>query len=352
MNTAGNGRGFNSVLDLTAGWRAGVLLLSCVFCFFVFCFCLFQFRAKTCVDTPVPASCRVSASCVRQHTLHYTAELTDCQSQGHHTIDRLEERGVESGSARLSSLKGQERAIVNQWNIGTVGKTSERRGGARMGFSERIDTILNWGCRRCARSNFHLFIVIEDWLVAWLLSSSVRWLVRSWITYLLGLKVHGITSGRRTHSLNSFTSVRWLVRSWITYLLGLKVHGITSGRMTHSNSFTSVRWLVRSWITYLLGLKVHGTTSGRMTHSLNSFTSVRWLVRSWITYLLGLKVHGITSGRMTHSNSFTSVRWLVRSWITWALLGLKVHGITSGRMTHSNSFTSVTLVGSFVFIGP
>ena len=59
------------------------------------------------------------------------------------------ERGVfERGSARWSSLKGQERAIVNQTNIGTVskatlGKTSERRGGAHMGFSERRDTIMN-----------------------------------------------------------------------------------------------------------------------------------------------------------------------------------------------------------------
>ena len=42
------------------------------------------------------------------------------QSQGHHTIDRLEERGIERGNARRSSLKGWERAIVNQTNIGTV----------------------------------------------------------------------------------------------------------------------------------------------------------------------------------------------------------------------------------------
>ena len=69
------------------------------------------------------------------------------QSQGHHTIDRLEERGVERGSARRSSSKGRERAIVNQTNIGTdsnfVGETSGRRRGAHMGFSERINTILN-----------------------------------------------------------------------------------------------------------------------------------------------------------------------------------------------------------------
>ena len=50
--------------------------------------------------------------------------------------------------ARRSSLKGRERAIVNQTNIGTVskstmGETSERRGGAHMGFFERTNTILN-----------------------------------------------------------------------------------------------------------------------------------------------------------------------------------------------------------------
>ena len=38
----------------------------------------------------------------------------------HHTIGRLEERDVERGSARRSSLKGRERAIVNQTNIGSV----------------------------------------------------------------------------------------------------------------------------------------------------------------------------------------------------------------------------------------
>ena len=46
------------------------------------------------------------------------------QIQGNHTIDRLEERGVERGSARRSSLTGRERVIVNQTNIGTVSKAT------------------------------------------------------------------------------------------------------------------------------------------------------------------------------------------------------------------------------------
>ena len=63
--------------------------------------------------------------------------------------DRLEERGVDRGSARRSSLKGRERAIVNQTNIGTVstaalGKLLRDGMGRIWAFSERIDTILSW----------------------------------------------------------------------------------------------------------------------------------------------------------------------------------------------------------------
>ena len=53
---------------------------------------------------------------------------------GHHTIDRLEERGVERGF------------LDEHWNRfkSNVAETSERRDGAHMGFFERINTILNW----------------------------------------------------------------------------------------------------------------------------------------------------------------------------------------------------------------
>ena len=70
------------------------------------------------------------------------------QSQGHNAICRLEERDVERGSARRSSFERTReghRQSDEHWNHfkGNVGDTSERRGGAHMGFSERIDTILN-----------------------------------------------------------------------------------------------------------------------------------------------------------------------------------------------------------------
>ena len=42
------------------------------------------------------------------------------ERQGHHTIDHLEERGVERGSGRRSSLKGRVMVIVNQTNIKIV----------------------------------------------------------------------------------------------------------------------------------------------------------------------------------------------------------------------------------------
>ena len=60
----------------------------------------------------------------RSATLRSLRHYMRVQSQGYHTIDHLEERGVERGSARRSSLKGRERAIVNQTNTGTVSKAT------------------------------------------------------------------------------------------------------------------------------------------------------------------------------------------------------------------------------------
>ena len=58
----------------------------------------------------------------RSEVLRSLRHYLRAKCQGHHTIDHLEERGDERGSARRSSLKGQERAFVNQMNIGTVSK--------------------------------------------------------------------------------------------------------------------------------------------------------------------------------------------------------------------------------------
>ena len=68
----------------------------------------------------------------REHSVLYLLE----QSQGHHTIDRLEERDVEIPS----SLK-RPYSVRRHWNCfkGNVGTTSERRDRAHMGFHERID---------------------------------------------------------------------------------------------------------------------------------------------------------------------------------------------------------------------
>ena len=60
----------------------------------------------------------------RYEVLRRLRHYLRAQSLRHHTIDRLEEADVERGSARRSSLKGQDRAIVNQTNIGTVLKAT------------------------------------------------------------------------------------------------------------------------------------------------------------------------------------------------------------------------------------
>ena len=60
----------------------------------------------------------------RSEVLRSLRHYLQAQNQGHHTIDRLEERGRKIGSARQSSSKGRERAIVSQTNIGTVSKAT------------------------------------------------------------------------------------------------------------------------------------------------------------------------------------------------------------------------------------
>ena len=63
----------------------------------------------------------------RSEVLRSLRHYLRAQSQGRHTINRLEERIVERGSARQSSLKGRERAIVNQTDIATVSKATLRK---------------------------------------------------------------------------------------------------------------------------------------------------------------------------------------------------------------------------------
>ena len=51
------------------------------------------------------------------------------QSQGHHTIGRLEERGVDTGSVRQTSLQGRKGDIFIQTNVGTVSDFKGKAGG-------------------------------------------------------------------------------------------------------------------------------------------------------------------------------------------------------------------------------
>lgn len=53
-------------------------------------------------------------------------------SRGHHTINRLEESGVERGKRWTMFLKGTRKS-----------HRSERRGEAHVGFQGRVNTILN-----------------------------------------------------------------------------------------------------------------------------------------------------------------------------------------------------------------
>ena len=72
------------------------------------------------IDWPEKAAIKSGLRPGRSEVLRSLGHYLWAQSQGHRTMDRLEERGVERESARRSSLKGRERATANQTNIGTI----------------------------------------------------------------------------------------------------------------------------------------------------------------------------------------------------------------------------------------
>ena len=82
----------------------------------------------------------------RSEVLRSLRHYLRAQSQGHHTIDRVEERR----GKRMRSMvffertRGGHRQSEEHRNCfkGNIGETSEKRGGAHMDFSERIDVIL------------------------------------------------------------------------------------------------------------------------------------------------------------------------------------------------------------------
>ena len=85
----------------------------------------------------------------RSEVLRSLRHCLRAQSQGHHTIDRLE--GGERRGKRKHWTTFPERTREGHRQSdehgncfkGNAGETSERRGGAHMGISECIDTILN-----------------------------------------------------------------------------------------------------------------------------------------------------------------------------------------------------------------
>ena len=66
---------------------------------------------------------RLGKSEVLRAAKHHLQQLEDSREH-HHSVDRLVDRGIRRGSGRGSTLRGAERAVVNQTNIGTVSNTT------------------------------------------------------------------------------------------------------------------------------------------------------------------------------------------------------------------------------------
>ena len=89
------------------------------------------------------ATCMSSLRLGRSRMLRSLRHYPQAQSQGHHIIDRPEERGVEEGSVKrrerghIQSDQPRNSVKGNTWEI------SERRGGAYVGFLVRVEIIFN-----------------------------------------------------------------------------------------------------------------------------------------------------------------------------------------------------------------
>ena len=127
-------------------WETVVRVPSSSLSFFIFSF-LFLLYIFFSFFLFLTRGLRLGRTGVLRSLRHYLR----AQSQGHQTIDRLEESGVKRRSSQRSSLKGREREWKGHrqwdehWNCskGDVGVTSKRLGGAHVGISVRTDTILN-----------------------------------------------------------------------------------------------------------------------------------------------------------------------------------------------------------------
>ena len=91
----------------------------------------------------------------RSEVLRSLRHYLRAQNQEHHTIDRLEERGVERGSAGRSSFKGRERAIVFK---GDVGETFWETGWSGCGLfrAHGCHLELNWSEQRAKERQFKI----------------------------------------------------------------------------------------------------------------------------------------------------------------------------------------------------
>ena len=97
----------------------------------------------------------------RPEALRSLRHYLQTQSQGHHTIDRLRREVLKEEAPDDIPWKDEKgpssiRRTLEPFQRQRWGNFWDRRGEAHMGFSERIDTILNWTelCRTNGQLNF------------------------------------------------------------------------------------------------------------------------------------------------------------------------------------------------------
>ena len=152
----------------------------------------------------------------RSEVLRSLRHYLQAQNQGHHTTDHLEKREVERGSTRRFSLKGRERAIVNQTNIGAISKATLRKL-----LRDRVESIWDF---------------LSAWIPSW---TELSW---QWLDALTSWWTHS----------NGFNAWLWLTDLFSFILFNhyyfLKVDSSLQGNLGHSNCV----WVIMMQREYLV----------------------------------------------------------------------------------------------------
>ena len=268
------------------------------------------------------------------------------QKKGHHTIDRLDERGVErdrGATIFLERTREGHRQSDEHWNSfkGNVGEISEKRGGAHEVFSARIDTILNWTELLCFLwLRLHTFYVISAFCY-WGLTHFTWWLLPVTVTAHIVCDRCFLWPIQHTyHVINAFCSWDCTLFTWSGLSVAETAYftspNLSVTETAHILRHQSFMWLrlhtfyvissFRDWVcTHFTSRKLYAVeTAHILRHQSFMWLRLHALIFTWSALPVTETAH------ILRDQVFLRLR-LCTLLFTWSMLSVTAH-ILRGRM--------------------